>query len=98
MWLAFNHPGWRSAVADWHDVMPQMVAMFRAQMGEHLGDPVWEGFLERLLTHSSEFRDTGRATSCAASKTASNISSTRRSAGWRCGRITGGLRRATAID
>ena len=58
MWLAFNHPGWRSAVADWHDVMPQMVAMFRAQMGEHLGDPVWEGFLERLLTHSSEFRDT----------------------------------------
>ncbi|HCW48347.1 MAG: helix-turn-helix transcriptional regulator [Mixta calida] len=57
MWLAFNHPGWRSAVADWHDVMPQMVAMFRAQMGEHLGDPVWEGFLERLLTHSSEFRD-----------------------------------------
>lgn len=58
MWLAFNHAGWRSAVADWHEVMPQMVAMFRAQMGEHLGDPYWEDFLAQLLASSDEFRDT----------------------------------------
>ena len=58
MWLAFNHAGWRSAVADWEEVMPQMVGMFRAQMGEHLGDPYWEDFLERLLASSAEFRAT----------------------------------------
>ena len=58
MWLAFNHDGWRSAVADWDQVMPQMVAMFRAQMGEHLGDPLWEDFLAQLLDSSAEFRDT----------------------------------------
>lgn len=55
IWLAFNHPGWRAAMADWDEVMPQMVAMFRGQMGEHLGDPHWESFLARLLASSDEF-------------------------------------------
>lgn len=55
IWLAFNHPGWRAAMADWEEVMPQMVAMFRGQMGEHLGDPHWESFLARLLASSDDF-------------------------------------------
>lgn len=38
--------------------MPQMVAMFRGQMGEHLGDPHWESFLTRLINSSDEFAQT----------------------------------------
>lgn len=58
IWLAFNHAGWRKAIGDWEEVMPQMVAMFRSQMGEHLGDPHWESFLARLLNSSDEFAHT----------------------------------------
>ena len=58
IWLAFNHPTWRKALNDWDEVMPQMVAMFRGQMGEHLGDPHWESFLARLLNSSDEFAHT----------------------------------------
>ncbi|KTR90018.1 helix-turn-helix transcriptional regulator [Pantoea dispersa] len=58
IWLAFNHAGWRNVMTDWDEVMPQMVAMFRGQMGEHLGDPHWESFLARLLNSSDEFAHT----------------------------------------
>lgn len=58
IWLAFNHPQWRSVMRDWDEVMPQMVAMFRGQMGEHLGDPHWENYLARLLNSSDEFAQT----------------------------------------
>ncbi|OWS74283.1 transcriptional regulator [Pantoea sp. VS1] len=58
IWLAFNHASWRNMMIDWDEVMPQMVAMFRGQMGEHLGDPHWESFLARLLNSSDEFAHT----------------------------------------
>ncbi len=58
IWLAFNHPGWRGMIRDWDEVMPQMVAMFRGQMGEHIGDPHWESFLTRLINSSDEFAQT----------------------------------------
>ena len=58
IWLAFTNEAWRSAMADWDRVMPHMVALFRAQMGDHLGEPEWESMLERLMSTSAEFRQT----------------------------------------
>ncbi|MCU5775556.1 helix-turn-helix transcriptional regulator [Erwiniaceae bacterium BAC15a-03b] len=58
IWLAFNNQAWRNTMADWDEVMPHMVALFRAQMGEHLGDPAWEEMLARLMASSAEFRQT----------------------------------------
>ncbi|MCE0491111.1 helix-turn-helix transcriptional regulator [Pantoea sp. Mb-10] len=58
IWLAFNHEEWRKAMRNWDEMMPQLVAMFRGQMGEHLGDPHWENFLARLMTSSDEFAQT----------------------------------------
>lgn len=58
IWLAFNNQTWRNAMADWDEVMTHMVALFRAQMGEHLGEPEWENMLERLMASSAEFRHT----------------------------------------
>ncbi|QKJ87192.1 Transcriptional regulator [Paramixta manurensis] len=55
IWLGFNHPAWRSAMADRDEVLPHMVGMFRAQMGEHLGEPEWEDLLARLMNSSEEF-------------------------------------------
>ncbi|MFS2225804.1 helix-turn-helix transcriptional regulator [Pantoea sp. B65] len=58
IWLAFNHSGWRRTMVDWDEVMPHMVALFRAQMGEHPGEPEWENMLARLMASSEEFRQT----------------------------------------
>lgn len=58
IWLAFNHEQWRKATRNWDELMPQLVAMFRGQMGEHLGDPHWENFLARLMNSSDEFAQT----------------------------------------
>ncbi|TYL41474.1 helix-turn-helix transcriptional regulator [Dickeya sp. ws52] len=56
VWLALTHPNWRERLADQHDLLPNLVAMFRAQMTEHAGDPLWEAQLQRYLNASEEFR------------------------------------------
>ncbi|CAI0700519.1 helix-turn-helix transcriptional regulator [Serratia entomophila] len=56
IYLAFTHEQWRASQLDWDDVMPKMVALFRAQMAEHLGDPLWEQQLARFLAVSEDFR------------------------------------------
>ncbi|AML55883.1 putative DNA-binding protein [Serratia rubidaea] len=56
IYLAFTHEQWRASQLDWDDIMPKMVALFRAQMAEHLGDPVWEQQLARYLSVSADFR------------------------------------------
>ncbi|ACS85528.1 helix-turn-helix transcriptional regulator [Musicola paradisiaca] len=54
--LAFTHPGWRECLVDLHELLPNIVAMFRARMAEHSGDPLWEAQLQRFLSESEEFR------------------------------------------
>jgi hypothetical protein len=38
--------------------MPRMVALYRAALGDHMGDPLWERQLKRYLDASEEFRRT----------------------------------------
>lgn len=56
IYLAFTHEHWRASQLDWDEVMPKMVALFRAQMAEHLGEPIWEAQLARYLAVSEDFR------------------------------------------
>jgi transcriptional regulator with XRE-family HTH domain len=55
LWLAFTHPGWRTAIVDWDDVAGRMVAEFRAAMAEHLDEPAWKTLVARLHRASPEF-------------------------------------------
>jgi transcriptional regulator with XRE-family HTH domain len=55
IWLAFTHDGFRRAIVDWEDAVSRMVAEYRAAMAEHLDDPAWVGFVDRLLASSPEF-------------------------------------------
>ncbi|GAB7266679.1 helix-turn-helix transcriptional regulator [Dickeya ananatis] len=56
IWLALTHPNWRERMVDQQDLLPNLVAMFRAQMTEHTGEPLWEAQLQRYLNASDEFR------------------------------------------
>lgn len=56
IYLAISHPGWQACLSPGEDSMPRLVALFRAAMAEHLGDPVWEQLLQRFLTVSEAFR------------------------------------------
>ncbi|GAB2876454.1 MULTISPECIES: helix-turn-helix transcriptional regulator [Microvirgula] len=58
IYLALTHPVWRSRLADWNDILPRMVASFRAAMAGHLEDPQWGAQLQRFLSISADFRDT----------------------------------------
>lgn len=55
--LAFTSQAWRDSMLDWETVMPNMVARFRAQMGDNLEDPHWKSMVDRLLACSDEFRN-----------------------------------------
>jgi transcriptional regulator with XRE-family HTH domain len=55
LWLTFTDPRWRDAIVDWDDVVPRMVAEYRAAMAEHLDDPAWKTLVARLHRASPEF-------------------------------------------
>ena len=55
MYLLFTDPAWRKAYLDWDGAAARMVAQFRAQMAEHVADPVWKAALRRMRTASPEF-------------------------------------------
>jgi transcriptional regulator with XRE-family HTH domain len=55
MWLLFTDPAWRRAVIDWNVSARRMVAQFRGQMAEHVGEPAWKARLRRLRAASPEF-------------------------------------------
>ena len=57
LWLAFTHPEWRRVIVDWDETVSRMVAEYRAAMAEHLDDPAWRSFVERLIDRSPEFAD-----------------------------------------
>jgi transcriptional regulator with XRE-family HTH domain len=56
IYLIATHPRWREAMADWEEVLPHVVALFRAAMAEHMHEPAWERMLERCLEASPDFR------------------------------------------
>ncbi|MDR3413112.1 MAG: helix-turn-helix transcriptional regulator [Formivibrio sp.] len=58
IYLAFANPAWRASLEDWDEVMPRMVALFRAAMADHMNEPLWERQLQRYMAVSAEFRET----------------------------------------
>jgi transcriptional regulator with XRE-family HTH domain len=55
LWLAFTDPAWREVMVDWEDSVSLMVAEYRAAMAEHIDDPGWQAFVDRLHRASAEF-------------------------------------------
>jgi transcriptional regulator with XRE-family HTH domain len=55
MWLVCTHPAWKAALLDRDETLPRMVANFRTNMAEHVGEPAWACLLSRLRTASPEF-------------------------------------------
>jgi hypothetical protein len=53
--LAFTSPKWRSAMVDWTENAPRLVAQFRAAMAEHVAEPSWKCLVKRLRHESAEF-------------------------------------------
>ena len=56
IYLSLINPAWRARVVDLEEVTAYLTALFRASMGEHLDDPIWEEQLERYLAASEDFR------------------------------------------
>lgn len=55
VYQAFTNPHWRARLIDRDNVLQHMVALLRAAMGEHLGEPAWERLLARYRAASPEF-------------------------------------------
>ena len=55
LWLVFTHPAWRRALLDREENQPRLVATFRTNMAEHVGEPAWACMLKRLRAESPEF-------------------------------------------
>jgi transcriptional regulator with XRE-family HTH domain len=55
IWLAFMDPSWRRVIVDWDDSVSRMVAEYRAAMADHIDDPAWQAFIDRLHRASPEF-------------------------------------------
>jgi hypothetical protein len=60
VWLTFNHPGWRRAVADWPAAADRVVGKLRAAYSQHVADPAWRWFVDRLENASLEFAERWR--------------------------------------
>jgi transcriptional regulator with XRE-family HTH domain len=57
LWLVFMHPAWRSLYPDWELGARRLLARFRVSYAEQVGDPAFEGLVEKLLEASPEFRE-----------------------------------------
>jgi transcriptional regulator with XRE-family HTH domain len=54
MWLLFTQPTWRELLVDQQDVA-YVVARFRANMAEHIGEPAWVELVDELCAVSPAF-------------------------------------------
>lgn len=54
VWLAFTRTWFRSLV-DWDREVDWHVAQLRANSAGHVGEPYWDGFIQRLLAVSPDF-------------------------------------------
>jgi transcriptional regulator with XRE-family HTH domain len=57
LWLAFGDPSWRRVILDWEETVGRMVAEYRTAMAEHIDDPAWQAFIDRLHRVSPEFTE-----------------------------------------
>ncbi len=57
LWLGFTNPAWRQALVDWEEGMGRMVAQYRLNMADHVGEPSWKDLVRRLSDASPEFVD-----------------------------------------
>jgi hypothetical protein len=57
LWLGFTHPAWRQGIVDWEETMGRLVAQYRLNMADHVGEPSWKGLVRRLSEASPEFKD-----------------------------------------
>jgi transcriptional regulator with XRE-family HTH domain len=57
LWLGFTDPAWRKAIVDWEEGMSRMVAQYRLNMADHVGEPSWKDLVRRLSEASPEFVD-----------------------------------------
>jgi transcriptional regulator with XRE-family HTH domain len=55
MWLAFTSPTLRAQLPDWKPTTRRMVAQYRAEMADHVGEPAWKCVVKRLHEASPEF-------------------------------------------
>jgi transcriptional regulator with XRE-family HTH domain len=55
VWLHFTDPARRELFPDWKRASPLLVAKFRADSAEHLGDPAFEQLIQALRRSSPEF-------------------------------------------
>jgi transcriptional regulator with XRE-family HTH domain len=56
VWLVFTHPAWRELYPDWELQARRLLARFRTTHADHVGDPAFEGLVEKLMNASPEFR------------------------------------------
>ena len=54
--MMFANAGHRRLLADWNDLAPLSLAMFRADSARYAGDPDFERLISRLTDESPEFR------------------------------------------
>jgi transcriptional regulator with XRE-family HTH domain len=54
-WQTFTDPRRRELIADWEESSRLLVAKFRADSAEHLGDPLFEQLIDALKKASPEF-------------------------------------------
>jgi hypothetical protein len=55
LWLAFTSPYRRSMMVDFDESVGRMIALYRAAMAEHVGEPSWRGLVQRLSEVSPAF-------------------------------------------
>jgi transcriptional regulator with XRE-family HTH domain len=56
IWLIFMDPTRREIMPDWDVSARHMLARFRADHAQHIGDPSFDSLIEALLRHSPDFR------------------------------------------
>lgn len=55
LWRLFTDDGFRERFVDWDNGAQRLVAQFRHDLAEHVGDPSWTGLVERLAAASPDF-------------------------------------------
>jgi MmyB-like transcription regulator ligand binding domain len=55
LWCCFTEPEVRRRFVNFDEEAPRMVATLRASFAQHLNEPAWTGFVQRLSVASPEF-------------------------------------------
>jgi transcriptional regulator with XRE-family HTH domain len=56
LWLLFTDARWRRAIVDWEETVGRMVAQYRRNMADHVGEALWKDLVRRLTEASPEFK------------------------------------------